>query len=121
MSMHVDMSRLVLLLSVCMKKKKCCRVNLLPIARILRIISEPSRLNILCLLKKKELCVCELQALLGQPHNLVCHHLKNLAGVGLVVARKNEGFTYYSLAKAKYIKMIREINQLLGDAKCLTV
>ncbi|NQU17690.1 MAG: helix-turn-helix transcriptional regulator [Candidatus Saganbacteria bacterium] len=95
-------------------KNRCCKIDLDPIAKVLRIISEPSRLKILCLLKKKELCVCEIQEELKQKHNLVCHHLKSLVKVKLLDSRKENGFTYYKLNRLNYNRTIKDIYKLLG-------
>ncbi|OGC22397.1 hypothetical protein A2291_02790 [candidate division WOR-1 bacterium RIFOXYB2_FULL_42_35] len=94
-------------------KNKCCRADLGPIAKTLRVISEPSRLKILCLLKEGERCVCEIQEQLSQKHNLVCHHLKTLVKLGLLKPRKQSGFTYYGLNHSKYKAMVAAITGLL--------
>ncbi|MDD5533195.1 MAG: metalloregulator ArsR/SmtB family transcription factor, partial [Syntrophales bacterium] len=46
--------------------------------RVAKALSDPSRLKILKMLQRKELCVCELQAHLGIAQPTVSKHLKIL-------------------------------------------
>jgi DNA-binding transcriptional ArsR family regulator len=63
-----------------MKKKRCaCAVKShAEISKMLKNIAENNRLKIICLLTKKEKCVCELMDELGLPQNLISYHLKVL-------------------------------------------
>jgi len=90
------------------KKNKCCAaLNLDSMSNILRTISESSRLKIICLLGRKELCVCELMETLKLPHNLMSHHLKSLTRAGLISMRKAGRFRLYKL-KRNNIKSLTE-------------
>lgn len=83
--------------------EKCCVKGstefkqLEELSTYLRIISDTNRLQILCLLKKGERCVCNIHEPLGLPQNLASHHLKSLRDVGLVVARRDGKWVHYSL------------------------
>jgi ArsR family transcriptional regulator len=83
-------------------------------AKSLQAISEPNRLKIICLLKKGERCVCELEGELRVKHNLICHHLKTLSQLGLLKAKKRRNFTFYSLDKKTYKELLFGINKVLG-------
>jgi len=63
----------------------------------LRVISEKNRLLILCLLKRGEMCVCEIWQYLELPQNLVSHHLKVLKDFGLIKSRRESTKIIYSL------------------------
>lgn len=63
----------------------------------LRMISEENRLLILCLLKRGEMCVCEIWQYLGLPQNLVSHHLKVLRDFGLIKSYRKGTKIIYSL------------------------
>lgn len=63
-----------------------------------KIISEPTRLRILSVLKK-ECCVGDLWEQLGLPQNLVSHHLKVLREAGLIIRRKQGLKAVYQLNK----------------------
>ena len=93
---------------------KCCHLDLRRIAQALQAISEPNRLKILCLLRRGESCVCELQEALGLKHNLICHHLKALSRLGILKIRHQNQYTFYQLNARAYKKMLADINKLLG-------
>ncbi|ROQ92347.1 ArsR/SmtB family transcription factor [Desulfosoma caldarium] len=57
--------------------------------RVMKALSDPSRVKILKMLTRRELCVCELQAGLGLAQPTVSKHLKILEDAGLVEKRKD--------------------------------
>lgn len=82
---------------------KCCvkgsveHKGLEELSEYLKIISDNNRLQILCLLKKGERCVCNIHEPLGLPQNLVSHHLKALRDIGIVVARREGKWIHYRI------------------------
>lgn len=72
------------------------------LAALLKIISEPNRLRILCVLDAStELCVCELmQHIPDMSQSLLSHHLADLKGAGLVESDKRGAKVYYRLTHA---------------------
>lgn len=90
-------------------KLKCCEQNktknqLNQTVNFLKIISEENRLKILCVLKKQEMCVCEIWQQLGVPQNLASHHLKVLNDFGLINFKKEGVKVIYSLDQKKLDK-----------------
>lgn len=67
------------------------------LSSLLKIISENSRLQILCILQKDEHCVCELMDETKLSQSLISHHLKDLKDISLVSDRKDGKWVYYSL------------------------
>ncbi len=67
------------------------------LSSFLKITSEENRLRILCLLKKGELCVCEIYKNLGLSQNLTSSHLKVLKDSELIESRRDGKRIYYSL------------------------
>ena len=63
-----------------------------------RLLSEPTRLRLLCMLSGGERCVGELADVLGCTQANVSKHLGLLAHEGLVARRKAGLNTYYSVA-----------------------
>ena len=63
-----------------------------------RALSDPTRLRVFLALRDKERCVSDLStsAEIAQP--LVSHHLRILAGAGLVQTRWSEGFKLYAVS-----------------------
>ena len=63
--------------------------------------SNPTRLRLLALLRRREHCVCDLVAILGIPQGTASRHLARLKRAGLVRSRDQGYWTYYSLAPAR--------------------
>jgi ArsR family transcriptional regulator len=67
---------------------------------LFRALSDSTRLRILHLLKGGELCVCDLMEILRIPQAKTSRHLGYLRKAGLVAAREEGLWCYYSLAPA---------------------
>lgn len=63
-----------------------------------RALADGTRLRILHLLSKGELCVCDVMSVLKQPQSKVSRHFAYLRKAGLVCGRKEGLWMYYSLA-----------------------
>ena len=73
-----------------------------PVDLLFRAFSDRTRLRILHLLRGGgEVCVCDLQRVLGVPQPKVSRHLAYLRRAGLVLARKQGLWSYYTLAPAR--------------------
>jgi len=66
--------------------------------RITKALSDPTRVRILGLLLKGELCVCNIVEIMGLAQPTVSRHLKQCTDAGLTVGRKAGGWTHYRLA-----------------------
>lgn len=64
---------------------------------ILHAMAEPTRLGILQQLAQGECCVCDLGGELDVEQSLLSHHLRTLRKSGLVQARREGRWAYYSL------------------------
>jgi ArsR family transcriptional regulator len=85
----------------------------------MKAMSEPNRVKMLKLLQQKELCVCELQALLDLAQPTISKHLKLLEDAGLVESYKEKLWVNYRLATgrdSKYAKnMLKNLSGWLKD------
>jgi ArsR family transcriptional regulator len=100
-----------------------------PADRLFRAFSDRTRLRILSLLRRGELCVCEIVGVLGVPQPTASRHLAYLRRAGLVLARKEGLWHYYRLAPARdafHAKLLEclaccfeDVPQLARDAKRL--
>lgn len=68
-------------------------------ANVFRALGDETRLRILSLLARRELCVCELTTVLGIGQSKASRHLAVLRNAGLVTDRRNGMWVYYSLAE----------------------
>lgn len=74
---------------------------MIKIDRMFRAFADETRLRILHLLTKGELCVCDIMAVLGAPQPKISRHLGYLKRAGLVADRKEGPWRHYSLAPSK--------------------
>lgn len=66
----------------------------------LKAAGDPTRTRILKLLEGGELCVCQVQAILGLAPSTVSRHLAILKAAGLVEDRREGKWIHYGLAPA---------------------
>ena len=69
-----------------------------PVEQVFRAMADRTRLRILNLLRRGEVCVCDLVSVLNVPQPKVSRHLAYLRRAGLVHARKDGHWAYYRLA-----------------------
>jgi ArsR family transcriptional regulator, arsenate/arsenite/antimonite-responsive transcriptional repressor len=72
-------------------------VDLTRTVQRLRALSDPTRLEIIALLKPGEQCVCELTSALDAAQSRLSFHLKVLKDAGLVTDRRDGRWVYYTL------------------------
>jgi len=81
----------------CCTPKKVEFTQVSTLSSLLKLVAEQSRLKILCILRRGQHCVCEIEAHLDLSQSLISHHLKDLKEAGLIVDEKKEQWAYYSL------------------------
>jgi ArsR family transcriptional regulator, arsenate/arsenite/antimonite-responsive transcriptional repressor len=69
--------------------------------RVMKALSDPTRVKILKILEKRTMCVCELQTALGAAQSTTSKHLKILEDAGLVDAHKDGLWVNYILADGR--------------------
>lgn len=84
------------------------------LARIFQALADEKRIRILELLGDGELCVCDLSGALGLSQPLLSFHLRTLREVGLVGARKEGRWMYYSLVRERF-EVITETAEALAE------
>ena len=75
----------------------CSEDELTLIADTFQILANPTRLQIVRALARRELCVGDLAAVVGASPSAVSHHLRQLRQMRLVRHRRDGKLTYYSL------------------------
>lgn len=68
---------------------------------LFKAFADETRVRILSLLAEKELCVCELQAVIDVPQPTISRHLAYLRRRGLVEERREGKWMIYALAPAR--------------------
>lgn len=82
-------------------------------ARLLDALADPTRLQILAMLRGRERCVCEIIKRLKLPQNLVSYHLAILKSAKLLTARKEGLKVFYRFGKAPRVKFTQAIRPFL--------
>jgi len=89
--------------SCCSSDKKAFK-QVVSLSFLLRLVSEESRLKLLCILRQREHCVCEMMKHVNLSQSLISHHLKDLKDAGIAYDEKRGLRVYYSLTdKGKQI------------------
>ena len=94
-------------------KEKDAHKKLIQTSEFLKIIAEPNRLKILCILQKEEKCVCDIWKHLNLSQNLTSHHLKILKDFELIGARHEGTKVIYSINKNILKKYSTLLNKFL--------
>ena len=77
-------------------------------------LANKKRLVIINIIKEKDRCVCELEALLDESQPSISHHLKILEKAGLIRGWKKGKFTHYDIIKEKISSYLDLLNQELA-------
>lgn len=67
--------------------------------RLFKLLADETRLRILILLSRGELCVCDIMSIIGATQSKTSRHLAYLRSAGLVHDRREGLWIHYSLAK----------------------
>jgi ArsR family transcriptional regulator, arsenate/arsenite/antimonite-responsive transcriptional repressor len=68
------------------------------LTRLHKALAHPVRVRMLAMLRRGELCVCQLNAVIGLAPSTVSAHLAELKDAGLVAERKAGRWVHYRLA-----------------------
>jgi len=75
-------------------------------AETFKVLGDPTRMRLLYALAQRELCVCDLSAVLGMTQSAISHQLRVLRSARLVKYRKVGKIVYYALADAHVTQFI---------------
>ena len=70
------------------------------IVKIFKALADPTRLRIMLLLRKRELCVCELMFILGMEQSRVSRHMRVLREAGLAEDIRDGRWIIYRVPEA---------------------
>lgn len=97
---------------------------------LFKILSDETRLRILALLYKEDLCVCQIYGVLGLPQSRVSKNLSKLRDLNLVTDSRKDKFVIYSLKRDHILLMsildhvfseIEKYPDLLNDYNALNM
>lgn len=82
--------------------------TLISMADFYKAMADSTRIKIINLLDKNELCVCDISAILNMTKSAISHQLKNLREMNLIKPRKVGKEVWYSLAD-EHVKIMFDI------------
>ena len=85
------------------------------LAQIFKALADETRLKILWAVEKREMCVCDLAAMLGLSESAASHQLRLLRNLQLVSNRRDGVVLYYRLADSHVAQLIRITLEHLRD------
>ena len=102
-------------------KTKEVRWLIQSLTELYKALSDETRLRILNLLYERELCVCEVMAVLNISQSKASRHLNLLRRAGLTKDRREAQWMYYSLVPDKEALLVKELveNRLRKDEQCI--
>ncbi|MEE8577613.1 MAG: metalloregulator ArsR/SmtB family transcription factor [candidate division Zixibacteria bacterium] len=80
-----------------------------------KALSDPTRLRIVALLVRNELCVCDLTEVLGLPQPTISRHMSLLKAARLVSDRREGKWVHYQLTETEPLEDLRPYMTRLGE------
>ena len=97
-------------------------IGVRPLTKLFRALGDETRLRIVALLSHGELCVCHLETALELSQPNVSRQLGILRAAGVVDARRDGSWMYYSLAAQEHeaVKaMLDQVTRLFGAERAI--
>lgn len=92
------------------------------ITEIFKLLSDESRLRILMLLEKRELCVCQIMGVLNMSQPLISRNISLLAKAGFLSGRRDGKLMFYKVKKnltKENMLVLSILKELLKDDRVL--
>jgi len=80
----------------------------------LKVVSNTTRLKILCILNEGEKRVGEIQQFLGAKQSYISQQLKYLRNAGYLSSRRDGTQIYYRLIDSKFPNILKALKEILG-------
>ncbi|MDH3346970.1 MAG: metalloregulator ArsR/SmtB family transcription factor [Desulfobulbaceae bacterium] len=84
--------------------------------KLLKSISHPIRLKILCLLQKKELTVGDIREEVKTTKANISQHLNILRNQNVITSRKDANFIYNKIEDERILSLIQTMQHLFCDS-----
>ena len=86
------------------------------IEKLVKAFANKNRLRIIKMLEKKDMCVCEITAVLGIKQPSVTDHLLKLKEAGIISERQRGLFTEFFLTREKrLVNILKDIPEMLDN------
>ena len=84
------------------------------ISRLLSLIGQPARIQILLIIGAQEACVCHMEAISGMRQASISQHLMALRKADLVTTHRDGRNIFYRLTRPEVLRVIYQAADLLG-------
>jgi len=91
------------------------KYNYDPQAKLFKTLMHPARLSILDVLRRREACVCHLEAALGYRQAYISQQLMELRKNGIVEPRRDGLNIFYRVSKPDVFSVLDSVRKVLGD------
>jgi ArsR family transcriptional regulator len=91
------------------------RLDVSPVARLFKALSDPDRVRIVALLTHGELCVCHIESALDDSQPSVSRQLAMLRSAGIVQSRRAGNWVYYKLCAQADPDCRRQLQALVSS------
>lgn len=82
------------------------------VSGVLKALSHPVRLKILCHIMEKERSVNDLAEFCGISQSAMSQFLSRMKAEGVVVSRREHNFMYYSVADKKLARLLQTLKEI---------
>lgn len=95
--------------TVCIAKAELLPDNTIQkLAETFKIVGDATRIKILCVLSRQEMCVCDIAETLQMGQSAISHQLRVLRAARLVKFRKDGKEAWYSLDDDHVVDLMRQ-------------
>lgn len=84
--------------------------------KIFKALGDKTRMRIVLMLRIRQLCVCEIQTIIGFSMSTISNHLKILKEANLIESEKRERYIYYQLNDSN-----KKVQNILDSLKELEI
>jgi ArsR family transcriptional regulator len=85
------------------------------ISKLLSLIGQPVRIQILLIIGAKEACVCHLEAVIGIRQAAISQHLMALRKAGLVTTHRDGRNIFYHLTRPEVVDILHQAALITGN------
>ena len=95
------------------------------LVKALKALSDETRLRMLMLIERQELCVCEIMKILDMRQSRVSRHLNILRNSGLAESRRQGTWMFYSSAgissSPNHVRMVETLKAWMKDKDVIAI
>ena len=95
------------------------------LVKVLKALSDETRLRMLMLIEHQELCVCEVMKILGMRQSRVSRHLNILRDAGLARARRQGTWMFYRSAaissSPNHVRIVEALKFWMKDKDVIAI